>query len=106
MSKHFARLLKPSAHWPWWLDAIGLLIFGTWFLTPILAAESAHTSIFLPVHPNPHNYSCGGPGFADYGCAGGTEAVVSNIIGTIFMLMLLGICAVIVARLVDRVKRS
>lgn len=78
------------------LDVLLVLVCGTWFFGGVAA--------LLFFRPDPDAYACGGPGFADFGCTGGIEAVVGNIIGVIFMACLLGIFLVAFTRLKVRLR--
>ncbi|HEY9715459.1 MAG TPA: hypothetical protein V6C72_18440, partial [Chroococcales cyanobacterium] len=81
------KILKPSARYPWWLDVFWFMVFGFWFWIPLLYDLFTWTSPFLPIHPDPNTYNCGGPGFVDFGCTGGREAIMANIFGITFSLM-------------------
>jgi hypothetical protein len=89
------RILHPRPLSKPWGEVILLIFFGPWFMAGV------YTLFFVKPNPNPY-YACTGPGFSDYGCAGGREATIVEIVNAMLTLFLLAICTVIVLRLVNR----
>ena len=94
ISRRFKSVLKPAADTKPWFDGVVLVIFGSWFFAPII--------VWLVRKPDPNAYKCGGPGFADFGCTGGTDAVIANTGAAIFMCFLFLAFFVAFIRLVNR----
>ncbi len=97
MAPGFRSLLRPSANTNPWPDVVVLLVFGTWLFTPLF--------IWLFGNRELDKYPCSGPGFADFGCVGGWEAVVSSVISIIFVLFTLSVILVALNRLLYRMKK-
>lgn len=80
------------------LDTLGVLVFGGWFFGGIAAVIFAK--------PDPHRPPCAGPGFADFGCMGGREAVIGKIIFGVFMAGIFILFLISFTRLVNRLRGS
>lgn len=78
------------------LDTLGVFVFGGWFFGGIAAV------IFTK--PDPNVPPCAGPGFADFGCVGGREAVIGSIIYGIFMAGIFILFLIFLMRLVYRLR--
>ena len=91
-------VLYPKSRKGEWIDISILAIFGTWFLAGITGI------IYTLLFAKPDAYACGGPGFADYGCTGGSEAVIASVANVIFLLLLLTISVVSLKRITNRKK--
>lgn len=97
--KRVHTLLRPkpgSVHTV--LDVLALLLSGSWLFGWIALAT------FQLIKPGPNAYPCAGPGVVDFGCTGGTEMVMSVIVGVIFALSLLSIFCVALVHVINRVK--
>lgn|GEM_PF-4962529 len=98
--RRFRQLLYPNKEVNPWLGVVfeGLLaiIFGAWTFIPL------YFILFAP--PDPNAYPCAGPGPVDFGCTGGTDAIIANTIGTIFGLIVFVIFLIAVTRLINRVR--
>lgn len=75
-----------------WVDVLMLTIFGLWFLAGIIS--------LLPSGSDGN--ACDGPGFADFGCTGGREAVIGNMVFGLFVTFLFSVAAVALLRLINR----
>jgi hypothetical protein len=95
-SKKLHALITPTAGSRAWVDALLLLIFGSWFLSGI------YVQLFVATDP----YPCSGPGPVDFGCTGGTDALISNALTILFMIFLFIVSAVALARLINRFKHN
>jgi hypothetical protein len=95
--KKLGRVLNPQPAEKAWFDLIMLVVFGAWLY-------SAAAQPWLPLHPQLDMYSCAGPGFVDFGCTGGQEAIIANIVHALFTLFLLAVVIIAVARLTNRRK--
>ena len=78
------------------LDTLGILVFGGWFFGGI--------AVIIFAKQDPSASPCAGPGFVDYGCMGGRDAVIGNSIATVFMAGLFILFLICFVRLVNRVK--
>lgn len=100
MAKIAARikgLLQPNSEQKAWVDVVFLVLFGSWF-TALMA-----NWLFVVVDTSA--YKCGGPGFHDFGCAGGWEAVVSAFCGVLLVVFLFAVSFVALSRLLYRFKK-
>ena len=101
IANRFKRLLHPGDEVNPWIgilfESLLLIIFGAWSLIPAY--------VWLFMKPDPNAYKCGGPGWADYGCNGGTEAIIAGVINAFVWLIVTAIFAVAFTRLVNRVRK-
>ena len=89
--------IQPKPDSKAWVDIMFLVVFGTWFWAFPLA--------LLPGNPTPDADACHGPGFVDFGCTGGTEAVIANVVALLFGAFLFSVFLVALLRLVNRLKK-
>lgn len=79
-----------------WLDIILLVLSGS-ILGAILFGLLSDTS-------SDSEYSCGGPGPADFGCTGGWEALLAWILVALQILFFAFLFAIAASRLISRIK--
>lgn len=96
------QLLYPGSETNPWIgvtfEVLLLIIFGAWALIPAY--------FWLFVKPDPNAYACSGPGPADSGCTGGTDAVVAGMISAIVWLIVFSIFLLALIRLINRMRRT
>jgi hypothetical protein len=78
-------------------DVSVLIFFGLWAVTP------AYAFLF---DRSPNRYKCSGPGFVDFGCTGGIEAVIAAVIAAIIWLSVAGIAGIALMRIINRVGKD
>lgn len=76
-------------------DLLLVIFFGAWALIPV------YFWLFDRSDPNLAD-ACGGPGWADFGCAGGTDSVIMTVINVIVWFVVLAIFLVALARITNR----
>ena len=77
-------------------DTLGIFVFGGWFFGGIAAV--------ILSKPDPNRPPCAGPGPADFGCTGGSEAVIGALIFGVFMAGIFVLFLIFLMRLVNRLK--
>ena len=102
LKRKLERLLKPRKSGAW-KDILLLVVFVPWSLGGIVNLGYGIYNFFFGARVTTE-VACHGPGFADFGCTGGWEAIVANTVGVMFELFILGTSIIVVVRLINRSK--